>query len=233
MTALAESNPTLARRELAVIFRNLREQRKHTLDEMAHELGVSVPQASRLDTGARGYRAQDVERLCAWYGLADSERHHLLVLAKDNLRRGWWQQVDLPDSYRTLIGLEQAAVAINEYCSSAYPRLLQTRAYARAVATGGDIDITSDRAALAADVRMRRQAILNLSSPPKLWVVIDEAALARVAGGPAVMLDQLERLQRAVQHPAIQAASHRLPRTGIHPGNRSQLHSSRIGRHAA
>ena len=47
-----------------MIFRNVREQRKHSLDEMAHELGVSVPQASRLDTGARGYRARE------WRGCA-------------------------------------------------------------------------------------------------------------------------------------------------------------------
>jgi transcriptional regulator with XRE-family HTH domain len=219
---LAESNPTLARRELAVIFRNIREQRKRTLDEVARELGVSVPQASRLDTGARGYRPQDVERLCDWYGLPESERVRLLALAEESRKRGWWQQVDLPDSYRTLIGLEQGAEAINEYNSNVVSGLLQTRPYATAVAAGSGLDITPDRAALAADIRVRRQEILSRVPPPQLWVVLDEAALARTTGGRAVMREQLERVHAAARRPHITVQVIAFD-YGIHPGTENNF----------
>ena len=50
---------------------------------------------------------------------------------------------------------------------------------------------------------MRRQQILARQPPPELWVVIDEAALARVAGGQAVMRNQLEHLLSKANEPGI------------------------------
>jgi hypothetical protein len=48
-----------------------------------------------------------------------------------------------------------------------------------------------------------RQQILNRATPPELWVVIDEAVLARVGGGAAVMRNQLEHLHTKAQEPGI------------------------------
>ncbi|WP_235486937.1 DUF5753 domain-containing protein, partial [Frankia sp. AvcI1] len=43
-------------------------------------------------------------------------------------------------------------------------------------------------------VRINRQKLLYRKSPPRLWVVIDEAALRRPIGGPKVMRAQIEHL---------------------------------------
>jgi hypothetical protein len=46
---------------------------------------------------------------------------------------------------------------------------------------------------------MRRQQILHRDSPPRLWAVIDEAALRRPIGGAAVMRAQLRHLIEITQ----------------------------------
>ncbi len=203
MGVVHEPNPTAARRELALYFRTVREQRKRGLGELAEYLAVSEAQASRLDKGARGLRPGDVRRLATWYELPDAERDRLLALATESRKRGWWQQVDLRESYRTLIGMEQAADTINEYCHSVIPGLLQTRDYARAAAAGNAPDQSPEQIEMAVDVRMRRQQVLEREQAPRLWVVIDEAALARTTGGPAVMREQLEHLVSATLRPGI------------------------------
>ncbi|OLT14229.1 hypothetical protein BJF78_19715 [Pseudonocardia sp. CNS-139] len=203
MDVAQEPNPTAARRELALYFRTLREQRRYGLDQLAAYLGVSEAQASRLDKGARGLRPEDVRRLARWYQLPEPERDRLLALSSESRRRGWWQQVDLDESYRTLIGMEQAAHAINEYCGSVIPGLLQTREYAEAAGAAGALDVPRSRVDLAIEVRMRRQQVLDRDSPPLLWVVLDESALARVAGGRAAMRTQLEHLLAAADRPGV------------------------------
>ena len=41
---------------------------------------------------------------------------------------------------------------------------------------------------------MRRQALLERALAPRVWAVVDEAALRRPVGGPKVMRSQVERL---------------------------------------
>jgi transcriptional regulator with XRE-family HTH domain len=217
-----EPNPTAARRELALYFRTQREQHKYGLDQLAEYLGVSEAQASRLDKGARGLRPDDVRRLADWYRLPDAERDRLMVLASKSRRRGWWQQVDLDDSYRTLIGMEQAAHSINEYCGSVIPGLLQTRDYAVAAGAAGALDVPQAQIDLAIEVRMRRQQVLERDNPPQLWVVLDESALARVAGGPSVMGAQLQYLMAAADRPGVTVQVIGFE-YGVHPGGDSNF----------
>jgi transcriptional regulator with XRE-family HTH domain len=199
----AEPNPTLARRRLAVRFQKLREQNGRGLDDLATFLGVAMPQASRLDTGARGFQQGHVDKLADWYGLAGAERAELLDLQAESRKRGWWQKVSLFDSYRTFIGMEQAAEVINEYGNSVVPGLLQTRDYARAAAAGGVFDATPQQIEDAADLRIRRQRILDREVPPVLSVVIDEAVLARTTGGAGVMRAQLAHLEEMSERPRV------------------------------
>lgn len=192
MASEPEVNPTVARRELAVYFRRLREQHGRTPAQLGELLGVAQSTVSRLDSGARGFRVEDVERLCDWYGLGEGERSRLLALADEARRRAWWQQVDLDPSYRTLIGLERAAESISEFCNGVIPGLLQTERYATAAVNIGDLDPAGVKEVVG--VRMRRQEILRRSDPPTLSIVLDESVLARGAGGSSVMREQLLHL---------------------------------------
>jgi transcriptional regulator with XRE-family HTH domain len=222
VTAVQEPNPTAARRELALYFRTLREQRKRSLEELAEYLGVSEAQASRLDKGARGLSAVDVRKLADEYNLPAGERERLVALAMESRKRGWWQQVELPAAYRSLIGMEQVADSINEYCTSVIPGLLQTREYAHAAATASTVGLRRDHIELAVNVRMQRQRVLERTPPPRLWAVIDESAFARGAGGPAVMRAQLEHLIAATERPEIKVQVIAFE-YGVHPGINSHF----------
>jgi transcriptional regulator with XRE-family HTH domain len=186
---------------LAFYFRRLREQRGHTLEELGRVLGVAQSQASRLDSGARGFGVEDVWRLCDWYGLRPGEAGRLVALAEEARRRAWWQQIELPEAYRIMIGFERAAEAINEFCNVVIPGLLQTEEYAAAAARMADAGPSEIERAV--QVRMRRQDILARPDPPELSVVIDEVVLARGAGGRRVMREQCERLLEFADRPRV------------------------------
>jgi hypothetical protein len=50
---------------------------------------------------------------------------------------------------------------------------------------------------------MARQTLLTREHPPRLWAVVDEAAMRRPVGGPEVMRGQLERLIEAAKLPNV------------------------------
>jgi transcriptional regulator with XRE-family HTH domain len=198
---LARSNPTVARIRLAALLKEARERAGRSLEDLSRFLNVSAPQASRLDSGARGFRPPDVRRLAKWYGFGEDAATRLLALAEESRGREWWQQVDLADGYRTLIGMEQAAHGIAEYHVNVVPGMLQTPEYARVAASVGDAEIdptvSLERIDQAVDVRVRRQRILDRQPPPKLDVVIDESVLARGPRDVGIRRRQLEHLRAA------------------------------------
>jgi transcriptional regulator with XRE-family HTH domain len=205
---LTRSNPTVARIRLAALFREARERSGRSLDDLSKFLNISAPQASRLDSGTRGFRPRDAQRLAEWYGLGDADTAGLVALAEESRRREWWQQVDLHDAYRTYIGMEQQAQSIAEYSISVVPGLLQTAEYARVVASvaaeaGIDPDARPERIERAVGVRLRRQEILDRRPPPMLTVVIDEAVLARGPRDDTIRRGQLAHLRAAADWPNV------------------------------
>lgn len=214
-----DPNPTVARRELAAALKRARESHGRSPDDLAAFLGVTAPQASRLDSGSRGYRLDDVRKLVKWYRLGAREGQRLTALAEEARKRAWWQQIDLPDAYRTLIGHEQAAESISEYGGNIVPGLLQTPEYARAVVMNSHVPSPADAVDRAVAVRMRRQAILTGPRPPNLRVIVDEVALARGPRDGNVKRAQLEHLLTvgALEHITIQVIGFEY---GLHPGDR-------------
>jgi transcriptional regulator with XRE-family HTH domain len=195
-------NPTVARRELAVYFRELREQHGWSLADVSALLEVGQSQASRLDSGERGFRLEDVRRLSDGYGLGAGESERLMALARDARRRAWWQTIELDKSYRELIGFEQIAESIHEFCNIVIPGLLQTEDYALALAENqGRVGAKPFVLEEAVETRMRRQEVLRRARPPALSVVVDEVVIARGVGGPEVMREQIDRLLEFADRP--------------------------------
>jgi transcriptional regulator with XRE-family HTH domain len=208
-------SPTVRRRELGARLRELRVRADLTADETAGRLLVSPAKISRIETGVRGVSLRDVRDLCEIYGADQTERDHLAELARESKQRSWWQQYDLP--YGTYIGLEAAASSIHDYECSIVPALLQTETYARAVTDGVLYDAAPDVAAQRVEARLTRQHVLTQEPQPQLWVVLDEAALHRVVGGPAVMREQLEALTERAALPNVTVQV--IPfEAGAHPG---------------
>src|SRR2546423_1189541 len=82
------------------------------------------------------------------------------------------------------------------------PGLLQTADYMRAVMAGrGVLDGDSER---RVKVRLERQnVLLREQDPPRLWAVVDEAALRRPVGSPEIMRQQLSHLLEMMERPNV------------------------------
>jgi transcriptional regulator with XRE-family HTH domain len=95
-----------------------------------------------------------------------------------------------PPWFRGYVELEAAAAGIRTYQLQVVHGLLQTEDYARAVlGTGRHSDLEAKVSA-----RMERQRVLERDDAPRIWMILDEAALRRPAAGAEVMRVQLERL---------------------------------------
>jgi transcriptional regulator with XRE-family HTH domain len=212
------TSPTLRRRELGNRLRELRQQANLTVEEAMVVLECSAAKISRLETGSRGVNARDVRDLCEAYGVDQAEREHLMALVKESRQQTWWQDLDVP--YKPFIGLETAASSIRDYESGLVPGLLQTQEYARALIQGMVPRVTEDMLAQSLEARLTRQQILTREGPTTFHAVLDEAALRRVVGGPAVMRGQLAELVNRAKLPNVTIQV--IPfEAGAHPGQDS------------
>jgi transcriptional regulator with XRE-family HTH domain len=195
-------SPTVRRRELGALLRNMRTEAQLTVEQVADALLISPSKVSRLETGQRGASARDIRDLCDLYGLSDSDlREHLGVLAREGKEQAWWQPFDL--TYATYVGLEAAATSIRDFEPGVFPGLLQTPGYARAVHEGAVPRPSPEAIGQQIEVRRTRQLILTREDAPQLSAVMDEAVLHRVVGSPAVMASQIDRLIEASAQPNV------------------------------
>lgn len=191
-------SPTVRRRELGAMLRALRNERGLTVDQVAAELLCSPSKVSRMETGQRGATPRDIRDLCDLYGVTeDADRERLMTLAREGKQHGWWQSYNL--DFATYVGLEEAAVSLSFYMPMLVPGLLQTPGYVRALHEADMQNYTPEWVDAAVEVRLKRQQILTRNPPLQLSVVLDEAVLHRVVGGPAVMGEQLDRLIAAAK----------------------------------
>jgi transcriptional regulator with XRE-family HTH domain len=196
-------SPTVRRRRLALELRRLREAAKLTCEEVAEQLECSASKVSRVETGRVSVSPRDVRDLLAIYNVPEDQREGLVQLARDSRQKGWWHAFGdtVNPLFATYLGLESAASQIRLYRGIRIPTLLQTEDYARAIDAAGRIagQFASDR---QFDVQMERQRQAS-ANPPRMWAVIDEAALRRQVGGPEVMRQQLEYLCEVSSSPNV------------------------------
>lgn len=189
-------SPRVRRRRLGIELRRLRESGGLTIEQVGKHLEVSKPTVSRMETGRVGVKASTLRHLLDLYGVAEAEREPLVTLARQGRELGWWHKdADaLPEWFEPYVGLEAEATALRNFTIDLIPGMLQTEGYAHAVYEAGRPPMTEREIERGVAVRMARQRRLAEENPPALWAVIDEAALRRQIGGPAIMRDQLLRL---------------------------------------
>lgn len=132
---------------------------------------------------------------------------------------GHVKRTPIPDWARMFVAYEARATAMYKYMAHSVPGLLQTEPYARAVLSVGQVygNGTAEEVEEKLAARMARQAVLGHSPPAWLWVVLDEAVLHRVVGGPSVMKEQLGHLldMGALPRVTLQILPYE---RGAHPG---------------
>jgi transcriptional regulator with XRE-family HTH domain len=198
--------PTVQRMLVGARLRRLRTDMGLTREEAAEAIRASEWKIHRLENGQVGFKERDIVDLLRLYEVTDpGEVADFVALAREANTPGWWQHYGdvLPSWFRTYVDLEAAATLIRTYEGQFVPGLLQTDAYMRAVVHGGHLEDSSDEVGRRVRLRMARQTLLTGEQPPRLWAVIDEAALRRPVGGREVMRGQLERLVEATKLPNV------------------------------
>ncbi|MFD5752563.1 helix-turn-helix domain-containing protein [Streptomyces sp. NPDC127033] len=212
------------RRQLAQRLGELRDEAGLTLTEVAARIEVHQGTLSRLENGDRGTTPVMVNAMLDCYGVQDPAiREDILDLVRADRAqsRPWWRKYSTvlsPTRYDGYLALEASAVSMRSYQPLLVPGLLQTDAYAEAVITGMRLDLTPRQVKPLVDVRMKRQTErLGGDNPMKFWAIIDEVALSRPIGSPAIMRDQLKKLVDLLELPHVTVQL--LPLAcGAHPG---------------
>jgi len=180
------------------MLRQYRESMGYTLRDVARVLECDPSKVSRIETGQRGIRGKELRELLAEYSVADERQTILELLVDPRGAFGWYRDYDgvLPGAWGDYLTLETAASTIWAYDAQRVPGLLQTPAYARALAERDPAlkDAAARDRAVGA-VAARQSAILE-EGGAEVRLIIGQAALHQQVGSAAVMDEQLRALAR-------------------------------------
>ena len=199
-------SPTVRRRRLAAELRAIRERRRENLQAVATSLRWSTSKLSRYELGS-GLKPSEVASLLDHYQVTGVLREHLLGLAQEASRKGWWEEYSDVSSaeYREFIGLEAEASSIAVWHVEVVTGLLQTKRYARSLLTEYSRvePIAPAIIERRVELRMRRRQVLEKEPPLNLIIVLDESVLKRQYGDESVMYEQLQSLAAEAERPNI------------------------------
>ncbi|MBB4937955.1 transcriptional regulator with XRE-family HTH domain [Streptosporangium album] len=165
-----------------------------TQRKLGAAIHLSVSQLSMLENGHRAPSRELAHRVDDVLGLGTA-----LVDLLDRLNRTASQ---LPRWFRPWLEFEREAESLRVWGPLIVPGLLQTEAYARAILSP-EPGVSAEKVEEHIAARMDRQGILGRSTPPMLWIVLDESVLHRPIADPEVMKGQFERLIEVGEGPWI------------------------------
>lgn len=208
---------TVGSRRLVIELKRFREQAGLTGEQVADAMGWSVAKVYRIEGDKVRVLPRDVLRLLTLYGIEGEQRDAVMELAKLARGKDWWHQYSgaIPEWFQFYVGLEAATSAMTEYNAELVTGLLQTEPYARAVMAAA-LRTDNDDMERQIAVRMQRQMRLTAADAPTLWVVLNESALHRQVGGPAVMREQLAHIAEVAKLPNVTVQVLRFT-AGAHP----------------
>lgn len=190
------SAPTVLRMILGRRLQDMRLGAGASLEDAAKALRVQTLTVRRLEKAEVALKPLYVEKLLETFGAGRQEIDEFVDLAEQANKPGWWHSYRdaVPSWFTAYVSLESDAKTLRTYEPQYVTGLLQTPEYAHAVLRGGIPNGTEEEVARRVELRLRRQSLLEREDAPTLWVVMEEAVLHRVVGGPHVMREQLERL---------------------------------------
>ncbi len=175
--------------------RKLRLARKLTQKHLGTAAGYSEAYVSRVEAGKLLPRPSERFAQGCDKAFATGE------LFTDLLRR--IDEGDHPSWFVPYLNLERKAARILDYSATLVKGVLQTEDYARAIFRSYFPDEEAEVIDGKTAARVRRREIFDREEPPLLWIILNEACLRTVVGGPKVMTGQLEYLRTAAESPHI------------------------------
>lgn len=219
---MIEASPTVWRRWLAAELQRLRAEAGMEQKQVAKALRCTVTKVSYFENAQRPVVPRDLDEiLLPLYGVPEARWSEYLEAAARARKKGWWEEYDeelIPEWFRRFVGFEQGASELRAYENQFVPGLLQTPDYTRALLHSAPTELSAETAAKLVEIRLRRQAVVARDDDAvAYWLVLDEAALRRAAGGPHVMKAQFDRLVEMAERPNITLQVLPFSR-GAHPG---------------
>jgi transcriptional regulator with XRE-family HTH domain len=146
-----------------------------------------------------------VEELLTLYGIDDPrERVCVMSIASGQREPAWYDQPAVPLALTAGYHMESRATHIWNYQLQYVPTLLQTEEYSRAACQAAiSPDTRKEIVAAGMSFAKARQEILERTSPPAVWTLLDEGVFLRPVGTPEVRLQQLDVLIKLAKLPNI------------------------------
>ena len=203
-------SPTIARRRVRLALRGARERAGLTQNQVAEEMEWSLSKVIRIENGDVSVSQNDLRPLLAYLGIKDKALVADLLAATRiaRTRRGqaWYQAAEfrdtLTDGMRKLIEYESEATEIRSYSIYYIPGHLQTPAYAEALMSRYEDELSEELRTRRIEARNKRREVLQARSV-KYLLMVDESVLRRTIGGAEVFAEQLRRLRQAVEEGAV------------------------------
>ncbi|MFE3100129.1 Scr1 family TA system antitoxin-like transcriptional regulator [Nocardia tengchongensis] len=192
---MAPASPTVARWELVLRLRELREQHGFDSATFAKRVGFTAANWSHVEKGRRVLTTKTIGPVLELLEVEGEEREELLELLLLSKERGWWAKSSalIGPELQRYYGMELGAESIRSYDSLVVPGLLQTEEYVRALISA-DVMIRPVQVEQLVSVRLKRAERLRGDDRVELTAVIGEATLLQQIGGPKVLRGQLEHL---------------------------------------
>ncbi|MGW4114840.1 helix-turn-helix domain-containing protein [Actinosynnema sp. NPDC004786] len=208
------TTPSALRWLIGVELRHHREAARRPMTAAAALLNCAESKISHMESGRYRQSPEDIARLMRFYEADQHAADRLVALAAQDDESTWWAPFAdvVPDWLSTFVGLERLADEEFTYEPLVLPGLLQTEEYAAAI-TAASRRVRPDHAARLVEFRLARQGRLDADAarPLVLTAVVEETALRRPIGSPAVRRAQLEHLLALADQPNIRL--HVVPQT--------------------
>ncbi|WP_328469969.1 helix-turn-helix domain-containing protein [Streptomyces sp. NBC_00448] len=187
-------DPTLSARSLyGAELRYYRERAGLTLEELADRLHIEMSFLARIEQGERRLSDELARAVDDILGTGGFFARNLVVA----------RSAPAPGRLTPLAEWEWLATAIREWDAALVPGLLQTDAYAEAVAKTYAALLADRPTRHRWDARLSRTPVLLDPRGPRYTGVLGEAVLRRPLGGPAAMAGQLRHLADLVRRERI------------------------------
>ncbi|MFE3522034.1 helix-turn-helix domain-containing protein [Streptomyces sp. NPDC059161] len=175
-------------------LRALRDERGWTQDELGERMGFSGTHISAVETNRRPPTPRFAASADKALGTGDQ---------LERQGRAVWHTAIL-EGFPEYVAQEVRAAEMRLFELGIIPGLLQTPEYAAAITTGAVRRgaISEHQAKERLSLLAQRQASLDRSPAPLVYVVLDESCVRRTVGGPHVMSAQLERLIEFAELPS-------------------------------
>lgn len=189
---MTRKGASVRQRRVSTELRALRLARGLSCADVANAIGCSESKISRMETGHRGLRADEVAAILGLLRAPAALRQELVDLVRAGEHRNWHAiHGKLPSNWKDLIGFEADATALYNYEPLLIPGLAQTPDYARAIIRGGNSSLSDAELDALVAARMGRQVILGRAV---VHLLMDEAVVRRSLGDPGMMRSQLQHL---------------------------------------